>query len=238
MSAETWRDELEGKDPETVLRLMWERFGKSLVFATSLSAEDQIVTEMIARNKWPIPFVTLDTGRLFPETYDLLAETEKRYNIKIRIFSPKGEAVEQMVSELGVNLFYDSIANRKRCCQVRKLEPLKRALSPYRAWICGLRREQSVTRALARVVEDDALNGKVKINPLIDWTEAQVWGFIAARHVPYNPLHDKGFPSIGCACCTRAIKQTESVRAGRWWWEEPEHKECGLHRRPEAQVKN
>ena len=232
MSAETWRDDLEGKDPETVLRLMWERFGESLVFATSLSAEDQIVTEMIARNKWPIPVVTLDTGRLFPETYDLLAETEKRYNIKIRIFFPEREAVEQMVSEQGVNLFYDSIANRKRCCQVRKLEPLKRALSPYRAWICGLRREQSTTRALARVIEDDALNGKVKINPLIDWTEAQVWGTIAARNIPYNPLHDKGFPSIGCACCTRAIKQTEPVRAGRWWWEEPEHKECGLHRGP------
>jgi phosphoadenosine phosphosulfate reductase len=236
MNTETWRDELEGKDPETVLRLMWERFGESLVFATSLSAEDQILTEMIARNKWPIPFVTLDTGRLFPETYDLLAETEKRYNIKIQIFFPKNEAVEQMVSEQGVNLFYDSIANRKRCCQVRKLEPLKRALSPYRAWICGLRREQSVTRAITRVVEDDALNGKVKINPLIDWTEAQVWGVIAARQIPYNPLHDKGFPSIGCACCTRAIKQTESVRAGRWWWEEPEHKECGLHRGTGAQA--
>ncbi|OQA29985.1 MAG: Thioredoxin-dependent 5'-adenylylsulfate reductase [Verrucomicrobia bacterium ADurb.Bin345] len=231
MTTEQLRVELDGKDPETVIRRAWETFGDALVFATSLAAEDQVITDIIARNAWPIPFVTLDTGRLFPETYALLAETEKRYGIRIRAFFPDSAQVEEMVAGKGVNLFYDSLENRKLCCRVRKLEPLKRALAPYRAWICGLRREQSVTRAAVRVVEDDGANGLTKVNPLAAWSEQEVWGYIAARHVPYNPLHDQGFPSIGCACCTRAVKRTEDVRAGRWWWEQPEHKECGLHGR-------
>lgn len=230
MTTEQLRTELEGKDAETVIRRAWEVFGSSLVFATSLAAEDQVITEIIARNRLPIPFVTLDTGRLFPETYALIAETERLYGINIRIYFPDQSRVEALVADKGINLFYDSIENRKACCQVRKLEPLKRALEPYRAWICGLRREQSVTRTQTRTVEDDVAHGLVKINPLADWSEPEVWGAIAARHVPYNPLHDQGFPSIGCACCTRAVKRTEEVRAGRWWWEEPEHKECGLHR--------
>jgi phosphoadenosine phosphosulfate reductase len=231
MTTEQLRVELEGKDPETVLRRAWETFGASLVFATSLAAEDQVLTDIIARNTWPIPFVTLDTGRLFPETYALWAETEKRYGIKIKAFFPDRAQVEEMVAEKGINLFYDSVENRKRCCHVRKIEPLKRALAPYRAWICGLRREQSVTRAAIQVVEDDRANGLVKVNPLAAWSEQEVWGYIAARQVPYSPLHDQGFPSIGCACCTRAVKRTEDVRSGRWWWEQPEHKECGLHGR-------
>jgi len=230
MTTEELRAGLDGQSPEAVLQRTWETFGEGLVFATSLAAEDQVITEMIARNRWPIPLVTLDTGRLFPETYDLLAETERRYGLKIQVFFPDRQAVEAMVAEAGVNLFRDSVEARKRCCRVRKLEPLKRALAPYRAWICGLRREQSVTRVGVRVVEDDAANGLVKINPLADWTEQQVWGTIAARQIPYNPLHDRGYPSIGCACCTRAVTRTEDLRAGRWWWEEPEHKECGLHR--------
>lgn len=229
MKIDTLQAELYGQDPETVLRKAWESFGEGLVFATSLAAEDQVITEMIARNKLPIPLVTLDTGRLFPETYALIEETEKRYGVKINVFFPDRTLVENLVSEKGVNGFYKSIENRKACCHVRKLEPLKRALSPYKAWICGLRREQSVTRQGTQVVEQDLLNGLVKVNPLIEWTEEQVWGVIAARKIPYHPLHDQGYPSIGCACCTRAIKKTESVRAGRWWWEEPEHKECGLH---------
>ncbi len=229
MTTEQLREELEGKDAERIIRRALEAFGASLVFATSLAAEDQVITDIIARNRWPIPFVTLDTGRLFPETYALLAETEKRYGIKIRAFFPDSAKVEEMVAEKGVNLFYDSSENRRLCCRVRKLEPLKRALTPYRAWLCGLRREQSVTRAALHVVEDDAANGLTKVNPLAAWSEQEVWGYIAARHVPYNPLHDQGFPSIGCACCTRAVKRTEDVRAGRWWWEQPEHKECGLH---------
>ena len=230
MTAEALRSELAGQAPVTVLRRAWEIFGERLVFATSLAAEDQVITEMIARNRWPIPLVTLDTGRLFPETYDLLAETERRYGVRIQVFFPDRAAVEAMVAESGVNLFRDSVASRKRCCQVRKIEPLRRALAPYAAWICGLRRGQSVTRAEVSEVEDDAANGRVKINPLAAWSEEQVWGTIAARGIPYNPLHDRGYPSIGCAGCTRAVRRTEDVRAGRWWWEEPEQKECGLHR--------
>jgi phosphoadenosine phosphosulfate reductase len=229
MSKDNLQLELAGKDPETVLRRAWETFGEGLVFATSLSPEDQVITEMIARNKWPIPLVTLDTGRLFPETYALIEETEKRYGVKIQLFFPDRQSVEDLVSQKGVNSFYQSIENRKECCRIRKLDPLKRALSTYKAWICGLRREQSVTRLGTQVVEQDVLNGLVKVNPLIEWTEEQVWGVIAARKIPYHPLHDQGYPSIGCACCTRAIKKTESLRAGRWWWEEPEQKECGLH---------
>ncbi len=229
MTAEQLQRECEGLDAERVIRRAWETFGGTLVFATSLAAEDQVLTDMIVRNRWPIPFVTLDTGRLFPETYALLAETEKRYGIKIRTFFPDGAAVEAMVAEKGINLFHGSIGNRKLCCRVRKLEPLKRALAPYRAWICGLRREQSVTRAETQIVELDAANGLTKVNPLAAWSEQEVWGYIAARQVPYNPLHDQGFPSIGCACCTRAVKRTEDLRSGRWWWEAPEHKECGLH---------
>lgn len=228
--ADLLRTDLEGGDAEAVILRAWQVYGEGLVFATSLAAEDQVITDMIARSRLPIPLVTLDTGRLFPETYALLAETERRYGVKIRVVFPNAAEVESMVAEKGVNLFTDSVENRKQCCRVRKLEPLKRALSPYRAWICGLRREQSVTRAAIRVVEDDAADGRVKINPLAEWTERQVWEAIAARGVPYNPLHDRGYPSIGCACCTRAVKRTEDVRAGRWWWEVPEHKECGLHR--------
>ena len=239
MTTNQMKAELENKDAETVIRRAWETFGDALVFATSLAAEDQVITDIIARNSWPIPFVTLDTGRLFPETYALLAETEKRYGIRIRAFFPDSAKVEEMVAGKGVNLFYDSIENRKLCCRVRKVEPLKRALAPYRAWICGLRREQSVTRAAVHVVEDDAANGLTKVSPLAAWSEREVWGYIAARHVPYNPLHDQGFPSIGCACCTRAVKRTEDVRAGRWWWEQPEHKECGLHgRSQESEVRS
>ena len=230
MTADALRAELEGKDPETVLRRAWETFGDGLVFATSLAAEDQVITDIIVRNGWPIPFVTLDTGRLFPETYEVLAETERRYGIKVKVFFPDRGLVEAMVAEQGINLFRESVAARKRCCFVRKIEPLRRALAPYKAWLCGLRREQSVTRAGVQVVEDDAANGLVKVNPLAAWSEQDVWGYIAARQVPYNPLHDRGFPSIGCACCTRAVTRTEDVRAGRWWWEAPEHKECGLHR--------
>ena len=230
MSIEALRDELEGQDAERVVRRAWETFGDGLVFATSLAAEDQVITDIIARARLPIPLVTLDTGRLFPETYDLLAETERRYGLRIRVFFPEREAVETLVAEAGVNLFRDGVEARRRCCRVRKLEPLRRALAPYKAWICGLRREQSVTRFGVRVVEEDAANGLVKISPLAAWSEPQVWGYVAARGVPYSPLHDRGFPSIGCACCTRAVARTEDVRAGRWWWEQPEHKECGLHR--------
>jgi len=224
------RQSVTGKAPATIVKLAYESFGEALVFATSLGAEDQVLTDLVARSRLPIRIVTLDTGRLFPETLDLIARTEKHYGLKIRVFFPDAQDVEELVNDRGVNLIYDSVENRKLCCNVRKRLPLRRALRPYRAWVCGLRREQSVTRAAVEVVEEDSANGLIKVNPLADWTEQQVWGYIAARGVPYNPLHDQGYASIGCACCTRAVKRTESARDGRWWWEQPEHKECGLHR--------
>lgn len=230
-TAEQLITELENQTPEVVIKLAWKRFGNKLVFATSLGVEDQLITDMIVRNDLPIAFVTLDTGRLFSETYDLITETERHYGIKIRVFVPEREAVEKLVTEQGINGFSDSVENRKRCCRVRKIEPLRRALAPYSAWLCGLRREQSVTRGSVRVAENDAANGVVKVSPLAAWTEQEVWEAIAARRIPYHPLHDKGYRSIGCACCTRAVEKNSDVRSGRWWWEEPEHKECGLHSR-------
>ena len=174
---------------------------------------------------------TLDTGRLFPETYELIDETNKYFNISIEVLFPDYRLVEQMVAKKGINHFYKSIENRKECCQVRKLEPLKRAFTSLEVWICGLRRDQSVTRLLSDKIEWDEANGIIKLNPLIDWTEDDVWQYIDKFKIPYNSLCKKGFPSIGCQPCTRAVKPGEDIRAGRWWWEEPEHKECGLHNR-------
>lgn len=203
-------------------------FSGQIVFASSLGVEDQVILDMIARMQLDIPVFTLDTGRLFAETYELLAASEARYKRRVEVYFPQSAAVEEMVNDRGVNLFYDSIENRKRCCQVRKLEPLSRALAPYRAWICGLRREQSVTRSEMKAIEPDG-SGRTKINPLIDWTNTEVWEYIRKHDVPVNKLHYQGFESIGCACCTRAVKAGEDIRAGRWWWEQPEQKECGLH---------
>lgn len=172
---------------------------------------------------------TLDTGRLYQEVYDLLDKTQARYSHKIEVYFPDTAAVEQMVNEHGINLFYDSVEKRKLCCHIRKTQPLKRALKGCKAWVTGLRKEQSVTRTNLQTVEWDELNGLIKINPLLDWTEKQLRDFIDQHHIPYNPLHDQGFPSIGCQPCTRAIQPGEDVRAGRWWWERPDQKECGLH---------
>jgi phosphoadenosine phosphosulfate reductase len=174
---------------------------------------------------------TLDTGRLFQETYDLIDLTEKRYKVKIKVFFPDPVQVEEMVNSRGVNLFFESMENRKLCCHIRKIEPLKRALMPLDAWISGIRRKQAVTRKKVSLVEWDELNRIYKINPLADWTEDELWDYIRANNIPYNALHDKGFPSIGCMPCTRAIEPGEDVRAGRWWWELPEFRECGLHKR-------
>jgi len=225
----TLQEELKNKGPEAVLARVGEVFGDSVLFASALGAEDQVITDIISRKGLKIPVITLDTGRLFNESYQLLEDIEKQYGIRVKLFFPDKDAVEAMTAEHGVNLFRDSVENRKLCCRVRKIEPLRRALSGYKAWICGLRREQSVTRNEIQTIEWDEANQIVKINPLADWTEAQVWEYIKNHEVPYNKLHDQGFPSIGCACCTRAVKRTEDVRAGRWWWEVPEQKECGLH---------
>lgn len=207
------------------------------VFATSLGQEDQVIIDLIAKGNHALRIFTLDTGRLFPETYDLIAATEKKYGLEIHVVFPDADEVEQMVAAEGINLFRRSVALRKRCCGVRKIHPLQRLLAASDGWICGLRREQAPTRTEMHAVEWDESNGLPKFNPLIDWTLEDVQRYLAANDVPYNPLHDQGFPSIGCACCTRAIEPGEDLRAGRWWWETPEQKECGLHARHTDQPK-
>ncbi len=217
--------------PIEVLKYFIGRYGAGIALSSSLGAEDQVLTQMVWSIDPEVRVFTLDTGRLFPETYDLIDRTSKRYKSNIKVYFPDANRVEEMVNAKGINLFYDSIENRKLCCHIRKIEPLKRAFSELDAWICGLRAEQSVTRQNIHIVEWDENNGLLKINPLVHWTEKQVWDYIKEHKIPYNPLHDKGFPSIGCQPCTRAINPGEDVRAGRWWWENPETKECGLHKR-------
>jgi len=215
---------------QEILAYVIGNFKESLAFSTSLGAEDQAITHMIAGIDPQIYIFTLDTGRLFPETYDLLQITQMRYKVLINVFFPDRREVEDMVNTKGINLFYESIENRKLCCNVRKIQPLKRALEGVDFWISGLRREQSVTREDISVAEWDDLNKKIKINPLINWKSADLWDYIKANNIPYNPLHDQGYPSIGCLPCTRAVEPGEDIRAGRWWWENPEMKECGLHK--------
>jgi phosphoadenosine phosphosulfate reductase len=218
-------------NPVDVIRYFVDRFGSRIALSSSLGAEDQVLTQMVWSIDTNISVFTLDTGRLFPETYDLIDRTSKRYKSNIKVYFPDAKQVEDMVNAKGINLFYDSVESRKLCCHIRKIEPLKRAFAGLDAWICGLRAQQSVTRKNIHIVEWDDNNGLLKINPLANWTEEQVWDYIREHKIPYNPLHDKGFPSIGCQPCTRAIQPGEDVRAGRWWWENPDTKECGLHKR-------
>jgi phosphoadenosine phosphosulfate reductase len=221
---------LKGKPAGEVLRFFISNYKDRLGFSTSLGAEDQVITQLIAGIDPGVNIFTLDTGRMFPETYDLLDMTRKRYKVNITVFFPDSKAVEDMVNKKGINLFYESIENRKRCCQIRKIEPLKRALKDIDFWISGLRHEQSVTREELSLIEWDKRNQKIKINPLIDWKLQDLWDYIHQNNIPYNSLHDKGFPSIGCQPCTRAVEEGEDIRAGRWWWENPDMKECGLHK--------
>jgi len=218
-----------GKSTVEALAHVAGRYHGKVAFSTSLGAEDQVITDMLAAARVPVRIFTLDTGRMFPEIYDLLVITEKKYNLHIDVYFPEAGAVEKMVRSKGINLFYDSIENRKLCCQHRKTEPLKRALSGMEVWITGLRREQSVTRSGLRTVEWDETNRLIKVNPLMDWTNNRVWEYIHSLKLPYNPLHDKGYPSVGCQPCTRAVRSGEDIRSGRWWWEIPENKECGIH---------
>lgn len=199
------------------------------VFASSLAAEDMVLTDLILRAQLPIRIFTLETGRLHPETLGMIDRVRETYGYEIARYSPEPAAVDAYVNAHGLNAFYDSIERRKECCRIRKVEPLKRALAGNKAWITGQRRAQSTTRSELAVQEDDAVHGLQKFNPLADWSEEQVWHYLRSHQVPYNPLHDKGFPSIGCEPCTRAVQAGEDVRAGRWWWETPESKECGLH---------
>lgn len=228
--ADHLNERFSGKNAEEVLTFFLTEYKGHIALASSLGIEDQVLTDMICQIAPETRIFTLDTGRLFPETYSLIERTNLTYGIKIELFFPDYREVEKMVTEHGVNLFYESIEKRRLCCHVRKLEPLKRAFQGLQVWICGLRHEQSVTRTDNRTIEWDENNKLIKINPLIDWTESQTWEYIKKRGVPYNKLHDQGFPSIGCQPCTRAIQPGEDVRAGRWWWEDPLHKECGLHK--------
>ncbi len=198
-------------------------------FASSLGAEDMVVTDLILQNRLDIEIFSLDTGRLPVETYDLMAAVHKHYGLKLKLYSPRHDLVEAYTRENGINAFYESIELRKACCHARKVEPLQRALAGKQAWITGLRAQQAATRDGLPARHFDAGNGLEKFNPLTDWTEKEVWAYIRTHNVPYNALHDKFYPSIGCAPCTRAISIGEDVRAGRWWWEAPEQKECGLH---------
>jgi phosphoadenosine phosphosulfate reductase len=199
------------------------------VFASSLAAEDMVLTDLILKAGLPIQVFSLETGRLHQETLAVLDAVKATYGYDIALFRPQQDAVDAYVGTHGLNAFYDSVEMRKECCRVRKVEPLGRALAGNKAWITGQRRAQSSTRAELAVQEDDAAHGMAKFNPLADWSEADVWDYLREHKVPYNALHDRGYPSIGCEPCTRAIEPGEDVRAGRWWWENPESKECGLH---------
>ncbi|NOR86473.1 MAG: phosphoadenylyl-sulfate reductase [Bacteroidales bacterium] len=222
-------EQTKGKRPQEIISLLLNKFGNKIAFSNSMGAEDQVITDMICKIDKNATIFTLDTGRTFPETYDLIDRTNKRYGIHIKVYFPEASQVEKMVNEKGVNLFFESIENRKECCHIRKIEPLTRAFNGLDAWICGLRRDQSITRTNVEAVEWDENNQLIKINPLVNWKEEEVWAYIKENRVPYNRLHDQGYPSLGCQPCTRAILEGEDVRAGRWWWEEPDSKECGLH---------
>ncbi|BAG83545.1 phosphoadenylyl-sulfate reductase [Candidatus Azobacteroides pseudotrichonymphae] len=219
------------KSPEDLLTFFLKKYKGRIGLASSLGLEDQVLTDMILKIDSETTIFSIDTGRLFPETYLLIDNINSVYNIKLDIYMPKSEDVEAYIKKNGVNGFYESLDKRKECCRIRKIEPLLRALSALDVWICGLRREQSVTRSNIRMVEWDEVNKLIKVNPLVNWKEQEIWSYIEINQVPYNVLQKRGFPSVGCQPCTRAIKKGEDIRAGRWWWESSEHKECGLHKR-------
>lgn len=200
-----------------------------VALANSLGAEDMVLTDLILKNGLPIEIFSLDTGRLPPETYALMADVQRHYGLKLKLYYPNHESVEIFTRNHGINGFYDSVELRKACCHARKVEPLQRALAGKRAWVTGLRSQQAATRTDLPVRAFDEANGLEKFSPLSAWSEKEVWAYIRLFDVPYNKLHDRFYPSIGCAPCTRPVAIGEDVRAGRWWWEEPASKECGLH---------
>lgn len=215
--------------PDKFLKKISTDYVGRIVFSSSFSYEDQVITHLIADQHLPIQIFTLDTGRLFAETYSVWNSTLERYKISIKAFYPDQFNLESFVEKNGPNSFYESVENRKDCCYIRKVEPLKRALSGNSIWVTGLRAEHSAERQDLQSIEWDESNQIIKYHPLLNWTTEQVTDFIRTNNIPYNPLHDKGFVSIGCAPCTRAIKEGEDFRAGRWWWEDANKKECGLH---------
>ena len=205
------------------------KFPGAVTFSTSFSYEDQVITDKILSNNLPIKIFTLDTGRLFPETYSVWRSTNEKYNTYVKAYYPDAISLENFVAEKGPNSFYESIENRKECCYIRKVAPLKRALKDNSIWITGLRAEHSIDRHDMPQVEWDESNQVIKYHPILHWTTEEVQQYINENDIPYNSLHDKGFVSIGCAPCTRAIRPGEDFRAGRWWWEDNTKKECGLH---------
>ena len=220
---------IDDKPVEESLLLLSEKFKDKIVFSTSLSLEDQVITDIIYSNDLPIRIFTIDTGRLFNETYSVLNKTNEFYDKKIQIYFPKNDSVESLVNEKGPFSFYGSVENRKECCFIRKVEPLNRALEGMQAWVTGIRAEHSVSRQGMDKIEWDEIHRVFKFHPLLDWSTQKVKDYIKKHNVPYNLLHDKGFVSIGCSPCTRAVKEGEDFRAGRWWWEDNTKKECGLH---------
>lgn len=220
---------IAGRNTEEALSLLSKNFPNKIIFSTSFGLEDQAITHIIFSKNIPIKIFTLDTGRLFPETYSVWSRTKEIYNKNISSYSPYTETIQNLVSEKGPNSFYESVENRQECCYIRKVEPLKRALKGNEIWVTGIRKEQSASRNNLSPVEWDENNHIIKYHPLFDWSFEEVKSFISKNHVPYNPLHDKGFPSIGCQPCTRAVKPGDDPRSGRWWWEDATKKECGLH---------
>jgi phosphoadenosine phosphosulfate reductase len=216
---------------QEILEYFLKQYKGKIGLSSSFGAEDQVLTHMILNLDKTAKIFTLDTGRLPYETYSVMDNTNLKYNIKVDVYFPESKEVEELYKQQGINGFYESIENRKKCCYVRKIQPLQRALKGLKVWITGLRASQSVTREQMQLVEYDEANGVIKLNPLLTWSEQDVWDFIKENKVPYNKLHDQGYPSIGCAPCTRAVKEGEDIRSGRWWWENPEHKECGLHKK-------
>ena len=206
---------------------------KNVCYANSLGAESMVLTDLIWEAVPQIEIFSIDTGRLFPETYDLIDRLQRRYSRKLRIYYPEAARLEEWVGQNGINGFRNGMEERRSCCAVRKVEPFRRALAGRDAWVTGIRRGQSASRALAAPIEWDREYGLHKVSPLLDWSEKEIWDYIRKKRLPYNSLHDIGYPSIGCAPCTRAVQPGEDARAGRWWWERADSRECGLHpRRP------
>jgi len=221
---------------EDALRWASDNLHPKVAKAASFGAEDAAIMDMMIKINPDFRFFTLDTGRLPQETYDIMDVVRKKYNVEIEVLFPDAKEVEEMVRSRGMNLFYDSVENRKLCCKIRKVHPISRILGDLDGWISGLRKDQTEVRSTVKMLElDEAHGGIVKVNPVIDWTWDDVWSYIRKNDLPYNSLLDRGFPSIGCEPCTRAIKPGDDLRSGRWWWERGEHKECGLHIGPNGE---
>lgn len=232
-------DEFESKSAQEVLKWALDTFGTRIALASSFGAEDVAVIDMMVKvDKNRTRVFTLETGRLNQETYDVMDAIRARYSIQIEAFFPDQKEVEGMIRSKGMNLMYESVENRKFCCEIRKVHSLNRALSNLDGWITGLRKDQVATRSTTKKIEIDAAHGGIlKLNPIADWSSDMVWDYIRKNNIPYNALHDKGFPSIGCEPCTRAVQPGEDPRAGRWWWENAAAKECGLHFDPTKKKK-